>query len=278
MPDIRKTLAQLYDEWKDCTKCSLGERRVSVGGEFVFGEGVTGGIMFIGEGPGREEEKEGRPFIGESGQLLRTILTNMKVSGSCYISNLVSCRSCVPQLDEQLQPRFFYPRKGPPIPMYKDEPPLPSHIIACRDRLNEEIFLVDPVVIIALGAEASTILKGHKVAITNEHGQVFSTTVPGASFVPMLTEKKKAWLRTAGGKFDLPTKPNEVEYLVVPVLHPAYVLRKRHDDGERSPMRQLITDIWHGVKIYERYMREGFGVESPFQQLGDNFDYRMAET
>ncbi len=287
--DIRKPLDTLRREWKDCQKCTLGERRVNVQGSFVFGEGVTGGIMFIGEGPGREEETYGRPFIGESGQLLRTILATMKVEQplgyeggrvahipqltNCYISNLVACRSCVPQLDEKLQQRFFYPRKGPPIPLYKDEPPLPSYINVCRDRLNEEIFLVDPVVIVTLGAEAATILKGQKVAITNEHGQTFTTSVPGGMHVPVFTEKRRAWLRTVGGTSTLPTKANEVDYLVVPALHPAYVLRKRHDEGERSPMRQLIADVWHGVKIYERYMNEGFGVESPFQQLADNFDY-----
>lgn len=274
MPDIRKPLRQLYDEWRGCTRCSLGERRKATNGAFVFGEGTPGGILFLGEGSGGEEEIQGRPFIGESGQLLRRILGQMGLREEhYYITNLVACRSCVPWLGDDGEPRFRYPKKGPPIPMVKDEPPLTTQISACRDRLNEQIFLVDPVVIVTLGGEASSVLAGRTVAITNEHGQTFTTTVPGASFVPVLTEKKKAWLRVHGGEMSLPTKPNEVEYFVVPALHPAYVLRKRFDEGQRSPMRQLCQDIWLAVQIYERYLREGFRMDSPFQAVPNNFDY-----
>jgi uracil-DNA glycosylase len=273
MVDARKPLNQLYNEWKDCEKCALGQRRKNLDGQFVFGEGAVGGIMFIGEGPGRDEEKEGRPFIGESGQLLRTILTNMKVT-NCYITNLVTCRSCAPVLGDDGQPRFFQPRRGPALPLFKDEPPLPSQIAACRDRLNEEIYLVDPVVIVTLGSEAASVLSGRTVAITHEHGQTFTTSIPGATHVPVLTEKRKVWARMTGGVLHLPTRPNEVDYLVVPALHPAYVLRKRFDEGERSPMKQLIADIWQAVQIYERTLREGFGIESPFEALPDAFDYQ----
>ncbi len=274
-PNVHKTLRELYDEWKDCTACSLGVRRQEVGGSFVFGEGSIarpGGIMFIGEGPGREEEMLGRPFIGESGKLLRAMLD---VSGlqNYYITNLVTCRSCSPVIDETtgLQ-KTFKQRGGPPLPLYKDESPGAVHMTACRQRLMEEIFMVDPILIVALGAEAASALAQRKVAITMERGQVFVASIPGATYTPVLTEKRRAWARVVNKELHLPVQQNEVEYLVMPVWHPAYVLRKKDDLGERGPMRQLAGDLKQAIQIYERTLLEGYGIEPSLKPIPDNLD------
>jgi uracil-DNA glycosylase len=115
-----------------CTKCNLAESRTQV----VFGEGnVHAGIMLIGEGPGYYEDELGRPFVGPSGELLDKIL------GACgftrwehvYIANIVKCR--------------------PP----QNREPLPEERLACLPYLKEQIRLIDPLIIVLLGATA---LKG----------------------------------------------------------------------------------------------------------------------
>ena len=115
-----------------CTKCNLSKSRTQV----VFGEGnVHAGIMLIGEGPGYYEDELGRPFVGPSGELLDKIL------GACgftrwehvYIANIVKCR--------------------PP----QNREPLPEERQACLPYLKEQIRLIDPDIIVLLGATA---LKG----------------------------------------------------------------------------------------------------------------------
>ena len=251
MPDIRKSLAVLCEEWQDCTACDLGLRRAASGGSFVFGEGSPNGILFIGEGPGKTEEKEGRPFVGESGELLRSIIDKLKIASYSYITNIVGCRSCTPMTDEH----------GLPIvrgngPLYKDEPPLPAYVTACRPRLEEEIYLVDPVVIVTLGGEAASALAGRPVAITKERGEPFHASIDGASVVPSLTDKKKQWARKVKGEVHMPVEPFQVRYLVVPTFHPAYVLRKLADRGPNNPMDKFVDDVRLAADIHERYLIE----------------------
>lgn len=115
-----------------CTKCNLSKSRTQV----VFGEGnIHAGIMLIGEGPGYYEDELGRPFVGPSGELLDKIL------GACgftrwehvYIANIVKCR--------------------PP----QNREPLPEERKACLPYLKEQIRLINPRIIVLLGATA---LKG----------------------------------------------------------------------------------------------------------------------
>lgn len=107
-------LNELYLQSKDCLKCSLGETRTN----FVFGEGnPEAKIVIIGEAPGAEEDRLGRPFVGRSGQLLDKILAAIGFSrDDVFICNIVKCRppgnrnpqkdeiqSCLPWLEKQLE-------------------------------------------------------------------------------------------------------------------------------------------------------------------------------
>lgn len=260
MPDARKTLQELNEQWSHCTACSLGVRRQAVQGQFVAGEGIHRGIMFIGEGPGQIEEEEGRPFVGPSGGLLRTVINRLGLV-NYYITNVVPCRSCSPILDADNNPRFRKDYKsGQRLPMVKDEPPLPTQMQACSTRLYEEIYIVDPVIIVTLGVTPAQMLLGHSVAITQSRGQTEHAYIPGAGYRPVLTEKKGVWARKIHGEFEMPVEQNEVMYEVLPTLHPAYVLRKLSDKGKDSPFQQLVGDIRMAIKIYERYMYEAFGI------------------
>lgn len=269
MLDANKPLEQLYREWCTCQKCSLGQHRMEVGGQFVFGEGVARGVLFISEGPGRTEEQHGRPFVGPSGELLRTVINRFGLT-NYYMTNVVACRSCSVVTDEHGQPRMTRPfRNQPALPMYRDEPPNVPQRNACTPRLLEQIYLLDPIVIVSLGGPATEVLTGRSITITQERGKERHISIPGASFTPNLTEKRGVWLRKVGGEMVRPVNENEVKYLMVPTLHPAYVLRQFEDRRTRAAFPQFCADIRKAVKIYEQYMYENFGITVGVTDVSD---------
>jgi DNA polymerase len=259
VPDGRKSLQQLREEWVDCQACALGERRKFVDGEFVFGTGVRRAVMFIGEGPGVEEEKQGSPFVGKSGQLLRAIISSLKLE-DYYLTNLVTCRSCSPRLDAQGLPmqRMNYKTKEIEF-VYQDEPPLPMYIEKCLPRLYEEIYLVDPIVIVGLGATACEALLKKPITITREHGMAKHISIPGAVHRPALTPGGK-WARKIHRVLETPTEQNEVQFFFIPTLHPAFILHKGIQDRDpRSYFNQLYTDISTAVRTYDAYLEVVLG-------------------
>ena len=131
-----------------CTRCPLAAGRSTV----VFGEGDPHApLMVVGEGPGREEDLQGRPFVGRSGHLLDRLL--LEEAGlersSVYIANVVKCR--------------------PP----NNRDPLPPEIDACRPYLESQISLIDPVVILTLGNFASRTLLATTEGITRLRGRTY---------------------------------------------------------------------------------------------------------
>lgn len=115
-----------------CTRCPLGQTRQ----RFVFGDGDAGaGILFVGEGPGEEEDRQGLPFVGAAGQLLTKIIEAMKMQRSqVYICNAVKCR--------------------PP----GNRTPAPEELAACAPYLERQIEIIKPRIICALGRTAAQAL------------------------------------------------------------------------------------------------------------------------
>lgn len=256
-PDARKSLDQLRRDWETCVDCPLGVQRQQYGKKFVPGEGARRGIMLIGEGPWDTEEEYGRPMIGEAGNIPRKILAGLGFS-DYYVTGIVSCRSCEQRLDANQQPMFRNQRSGTPMPAWNDRAPTPREWKACQPRLQEEIYLVDPVLIMSFGNTAAEALIGKPVTIGKEHGKERTITIPGAGFEAVLTDKKKEWYRKVRGELVAPMQQTAVEYLLIPTLHPAYVLKKILDKGHDSPFRQIVEDIRKAVKIYEQYLQEVF--------------------
>ncbi len=134
-PERDSVLEPLRDEALGCQGCGLCERRIHV----VWGEGYLGAdIMFIGEGPGRDEDEQGRPFVGRSGRLLTDIIEKgMKMPrNSVYIANVVKCR--------------------PP----GNRDPKPEEIAACSRYLDRQIEVISPKAIVAVGGVAGCALLG----------------------------------------------------------------------------------------------------------------------
>lgn len=142
----RPSLAEVRGHLGDCTRCQLCEGRRSI----VFGDGnPNADLMFIGEGPGEQEDLQGLPFVGRAGELLtRMIEQGMGIPRSeVYICNIVKCR--------------------PP----GNRNPLPQEVAACRIFLDGQIDAVRPKVIISLGKPAAGLLLDREVAITRIRGR-----------------------------------------------------------------------------------------------------------
>lgn len=128
-----------------CTKCGLCETRNNV----VFGVGPRDAdVMFIGEGPGEQEDLKGEPFVGAAGMLLDDMLSIIDLSReNCYIANIVKCRP---------------PRNRDPLETEQD---------ACIGYLRNQVALIQPKIIVCLGRIAAMRIIRPDFRITREHGR-----------------------------------------------------------------------------------------------------------
>ena len=169
------TLQELRAEIGDCKRCKLCQGRTHI----VFGVGdPQAELMFVGEGPGRDEDLKGEPFVGRAGQLLTEIITKgMKMRREdVYIANVVKCR--------------------PP----ENRNPEPDEITACQPFLAKQVELVNPRIIVALGTFAAQTLLQSKTPISRLRGVWHS--YQGVKLMPTLhpayllrnpNDKKLVW-------------------------------------------------------------------------------------
>ena len=141
------SLDALREEALACTRCPLAETRTQV----VFGVGdPNADLMFVGEGPGAEEDKQGIPFVGRAGQLLTRLIEGIGLTrDQVYIANVVKCR--------------------PP----GNRDPQPDEIEACRPYLQAQLDLVRPAVVITLGRFAGQWLLQTSTGITKLRGRSY---------------------------------------------------------------------------------------------------------
>ena len=156
----------MFDNWNDlerecmnCHKCELCQTRHNV----VFGVGNKDAeVLFIGEGPGENEDLQGEPFVGRGGKLLDKMLYSVDLSRdkNIYIANIVKCR--------------------PP----KNRDPKPEEQTACTPWLRNQFKLMNPKIIVCLGRIASAKIIKPDIKITKEHGMFFEKS--GVLMMPML--------------------------------------------------------------------------------------------
>lgn len=139
--------SRLREEALACTRCPLAATRTNV----VFGVGdEAADLMFVGEGPGADEDRTGEPFVGRAGKLLTSLIEGIGLTrADVYIANVVKCR--------------------PP----GNRDPQPAEIESCRPFLERQLDLVDPRVVVTLGNFATKLLLDTKVGITKLRGQQF---------------------------------------------------------------------------------------------------------
>lgn len=150
-------LDELYEKIKDCQRCPLGKTR----NKFVFGVGnPESKLMFVGEGPGYDEDRLGEPFVGKAGQLLNKIIEAMGLKRKdVYIANITKC----------------HPMKDPLNPQKRgnDRPPTKDEMASCIPYLKKQIEIIKPEVICALGTTAAQGLLNTDQTIGNLRGRIF---------------------------------------------------------------------------------------------------------
>ncbi|BDE05511.1 uracil-DNA glycosylase [Vulcanimicrobium alpinum] len=174
-----------------CRKCAIGATRRNA----VYGEGdPCAALMVVGEGPGETEDQLGRPFVGRAGELLEKMLLAIDLPREdVFICNTVKCR---PTLDTGAR--------------LANRAPTPDEMRNCRPYLDEQIALIRPAVILALGAPAAKSFMGERFSITKQRGQWFE------------------------GPLGTP---------VIATFHPAYILRQT--GGAMTEVKRL---VWNDLK------------------------------
>ena len=168
------SMEELRQQCQSCQLCGLGATRKNL----VFGDGnPDADVMFIGEGPGQQEDETGRPFVGAAGHLLDRMLAAIGLRREqVYICNIVKCRppqNRVPEADERA---------------------------ACMDYLRQQVALVRPKVIVCLGSTPTRALLGEQMRITRDRGvwQLkkgvwFMPTYHPAALLRDADKKRPAW-------------------------------------------------------------------------------------
>ena len=170
--DKDKALQELREEIGDCRRCKLHRGRTNI----VFGEGASDApLMFIGEGPGRDEDLQARPFVGEAGKLLTSLIEKMGMKREdAYIANIVKCR--------------------PP----NNRDPEEDEISSCRPFVEKQAQIISPKVIMSLGRVSAQSILGMKMPIGKLRGNFFSFNdiplMPTYHPAYLLRNPKDKWL------------------------------------------------------------------------------------
>jgi uracil-DNA glycosylase len=166
----RDRLVEVYQEAAVCTKCPLAETRTNV----VFGSGnADAELMFVGEAPGAEEDRQGLPFVGRAGTLLTELLEGIGMSREqVWITNVLRCR--------------------PP----GNRDPQPLEIESCQPYTHRQVVLIEPRVIATLGNFATKLLTGSRVGISRVRGTPQIREIAGRSVFLMPLFHPAAALRT----------------------------------------------------------------------------------
>jgi len=228
----------LNQSWSDCEKCELCQERKTV----VCGTGTHNpGILFLGEAPGDSEDRNGVPFCGESGEtLFQNLLLYVSIDpalqdlaesdrslteedylhlrrvfeGDAYFDNIVACR--------------------PP----DNRDPTRVEIESCRPRIQELIYELDPLLIVAIGKKSLSALVGKNLSILKERGQMFWTKIPGRMC-------------------------EEVWYPVLPILHPAYLNRQPDWTCHGGWADRTQQDVLKAFKIIDILRNKYWGTPVP---------------
>lgn len=232
-PGKTAALQSLYETYKDCTRCSLGFTRI----KFVFGVGSPDAeVLFIGEGPGYEEDRRGEPFVGKAGQLLDKMMAAIGLSRqtNAYIANIVKC----------------HPMANPQTPEARgnDRPPSPEEVEACSPILLRQIAVMQPKIIVTLGSPSTKMILKTKDGITGLRGKFFPFAVD--AFYPETAPEAAELFAEAAQKdadsrppiIDAATRESLRSIQILPTYHPAALLRNPNLKPESWADLKLLRD------------------------------------
>jgi uracil-DNA glycosylase family 4 len=205
----REQLVALYKEVSACTRCPLHETRSKT----VFGAGnADADLMFVGEAPGAEEDRQGLPFVGRAGQLLNQLLEEIGLSREdVFIANVLKSR--------------------PP----GNRDPQPLEIAACEPYLFEQVRLIEPKVVCTLGNFATKLLTGSPLGITKVRGTPQVHELAGRAFFLLPLLHPAAALRTPAMKEALRADLATVPALLAEAAAPRAATAEEQFAGEAAP-------------------------------------------
>jgi uracil-DNA glycosylase len=191
------TLERLREAAAGCKACHLWER----GTQTVFGEGARGAeVMLVGEQPGDQEDRAGHPFVGPAGRVLDEALEQAGIDRSkAYVTNVVK--------------HFKWEARGKRRIHAK---PNWTEIAACKPWLEAELAVVEPRVLVCLGATAAQALLGKQFRVTKQRGELVES----------------------------PLAPN-----VLATIHPSAILRQRDEESRREEMAAFVDDLGVVAKL-----------------------------
>jgi uracil-DNA glycosylase len=195
-----RTLDELRAEAADCKACDLWK----TGTQTVFGEGEPGAeIVFVGEQPGDKEDLAGRPFVGPAGRVLDEALEAAGIDRSlAYVTNAVKHFKWVARGKRRIHQK-----------------PNAAELAACRTWLDAELAVLQPKVLVPLGATAAQALLGRQFRVTKQRG--------------------------------VPVESDLAPY-VVATVHPSSILRQETDEDREAAMKDLIADLKVVAKLLDK--------------------------
>jgi uracil-DNA glycosylase family protein len=207
-------LAGLREAAAGCRACELWEPATQT----VFGEGPeTARIVFVGEQPGDQEDRAGEPFVGPAGKLLDRALGDAKIDRrDAYITNSVKHFRFTPTPKRRIH-----------------QSPGAEHIRACKPWLEAEFAVLQPEIVVCLGAVAAKALISPSFKITKERGQLLPWTPPGRQLT-LLTEP--------GADGDEPEEEVPAQTWMLATAHPSAILRTP-DDARAAAYDALVADL-----------------------------------
>lgn len=244
-------LHTLYQKWHGCKKCVLSDFRTDADGnpfdEITFGDGNadTAQVLIVGEAPGEEEERTGVPFVGPSGKLLNQILAH--VSDDTGIQDLSKWYDKASRTKDNIQQfhetvtewrrKDFFMTNVVACRPPENRSPTNVEVKACYERLYNIVYIVDPLVIIAVGKTAIEALVRKTTEITKVRGNIFEIPLPG--------------------------RVGPVFYPVIPVLHPSFLLRVADWKEENGFYAKTVQDFITAMRTLDFLRNTHFGVPYP---------------
>jgi uracil-DNA glycosylase len=211
-----EALRALEESVRDCRLCGLCEGRTQV----VFGVGDPGAeLMFVGEGPGFHEDKQGEPFVGAAGKLLTELLGQIGLTrGDVYIANVVKCR--------------------PP----DNRDPAPDEIEACGPHLLDQIAIIRPRIICTLGRFATKLLAETDSSMTAVHGKAKQREMAGVDVIVFPVFHPAAALYTPSNRKVLEQDFAKLRHLLSHGLTPRPEETSSEACGDPVPVREADPD------------------------------------
>ena len=222
-------LTQLRTAWSDCKRCGLCTTRKNV----VFGAGnAEADILIVGEAPGEEEDLAGLPFVGKAGKTMQRFLdiSQLDRNVDIFMTNVVGCRPTM-VVDGEFD-------KGSKI---ENRNPSKNEKEACRERLDQIIYTLDPLVIVAMGRVAFQVLTGKNTVLKDCRGDMHTMLFKGVH--------------------------TDIRYPVLPVFHTTY-LDSTYNYDEDGPWGKTSKDFRHLCDVIDKLREMYRNIPAPDRTKG----------